>query len=101
MSDSAKEGLSHESTPEEGGAPGESNWRGHHAIEYYDPDEECYRWWYAAENPTREGFCYSYTLVYLLEAERDTICSGKYEFDCEVVSLQDEVKKLLGRVEQL
>ena len=39
--------------------------------------------------------------MYLLEAERDTIHSEKYESDCEVVSLQDEVKKLLGRVEQL
>ena len=71
MSDLDKEGLSHELHPEEGGATGESSWCGRSAVEYYNLNDECYRWWYTAENPTREGFSYSDTLVYLLEVKRD------------------------------
>ena len=39
--------------------------------------------------------------MYLLEVERDTLYSEKYEANSEVASLQGEVKKLLGMVEQL
>ena len=96
----AKESISQELSQGEGAA-GEASWRGRPAVEYYDFDEEHYLWWYAATNPTREGFSYSDTLVYLLEAERDTFRSEKYEVDTEVANLQGEVKKLLGMVGQL
>ena len=96
----AKESISQELSQGEGAA-GEASWRGRPAVEYYDFDEERYRWWYAATNPTREGISYSDTLVYLLEAEKDTFHNEKYEADSEVASLQGEVKKLLGMVEQL
>ena len=42
MSDVAKDGLSQELS-KEGGAAGETSWRGRPAVEYYDTDEEGYR----------------------------------------------------------
>ena len=70
-------------------------------MEFYDIETDSYSWWPAARAPAEEGYSYSDTLVYTLAEERDFLRRMREELDGEVDSLQAEVKRLLGMVEQL
>ena len=71
------------------------------AVEFYDVEMDSYSWWPAAKEPVEEGYSYPDTLVYTLAEERDFFHRIREELDGEVDSLQAEVKRLLGMVEQL
>ena len=71
------------------------------AVEYYDVETESYSLCPAASEPAEEGYSYLDALVYMLADERDFLRRMREELDGEVDSLQVEVKRLLGMVEQL
>ena len=63
-------------------------WAGRPAVEYYDPEDEQYYWCYVTDEPTREGFSYPDSVVYMLEFERDSVRRSRDEYESDNDKMQ-------------
>ena len=71
------------------------------SVEYYDDEDECYQEWAAHPIPAEEGFSYPDFVLQAFVSERHQLRRENLGLENDVQVLREEIKKLLGVIEEL